>query len=166
MDTNSRLINIYFRNCLHSEEPIATILDPSMTLEEIREKLSQCDENGKFIMKFDMKFCNKGGPYEIPKSDEANIYLYEILSNNNNLGIKRNENVEEIMPRLIKEKKLDCGIQLTKNGPIQSDNVAFKFKEPKFFRHPTGSSRSEVKKDRKEFCENGIEWKADLKMSW
>ena len=138
-----------------------------MTLDEIREKLSQCDENGESIMKFDMKFCNKGGPYEIPKNDEANIYLYEILSDNNNLGIKRNEKVEEIMPRLIKEKKLDCGIRWTERGPEQSDSIAFKFiKEPNIFIPPAGSSRSEVKKDRREFCENGIEWKVDLKMSW
>ena len=115
-----RLVNIDFINCPHSEVPKATKLDTSMTLEKIRGELSQC-ENGESIMKDDMYFCNIGRPYVISRSREANIFLYEILGDNNNLCIKRSKKLEEVMPRLIKEKKLDCGIRWTENGPKQSD---------------------------------------------
>ncbi|CAG8509306.1 3515_t:CDS:2 [Paraglomus occultum] len=142
-------------------------LDTSMTLEKIREKLSQRNKNGKSIMKSDMYFCNKGGPYVIQECEEANIYLHEIIGDNNNLCIKRSEVLKEVMPRLIKEKKLDCGIYWAERGPKQSDNAAFKFiKEPEFAKHPAGFSKSEFKNNSEEFCENGIGWKFDLKVSW
>ncbi|CAG8632174.1 10802_t:CDS:2, partial [Paraglomus occultum] len=70
-------------------EPTAVKLNKSMTLKEIREMLSQCDENSKSIMKSDMCFCNKGGPNVIRTSEEANIYLGEIIGDNNTLCIKR-----------------------------------------------------------------------------
>src|SRR5690348_9161678 len=135
MATNLTLINIKFLNCPHSEEPKATKLDTSMTLEKIREELSQCDENGEVIMKGDMYFCSSGGLNVIPRSQEANICLHEILGNNNKLRIKRSMKIEEVIPRLIKEKRINCGIRWTENGPKQSDNVAFKFNSYEFGTH-------------------------------
>ena len=160
-----RLVNINFLNCPHSEEPRATKLDTSMMLGKIREVLSQCDENDESIMKFDMYFCNNGGSNVIRRSEEASIYLREILSDNNNLCIKRSKKPEEIMPRLIKEKKLNCGIRWTENGPKQSDSIAFKFNRYEFGTHRP-EYRCTFEKSDKKLCENGIEWKLDLNMSW
>ncbi|CAG8573758.1 2580_t:CDS:2 [Paraglomus occultum] len=158
------LVNIDFLNCPHSEQPSTATLDPLMTLDKIREVLSQC-KNGESIMKFDMYFCNKGGPNVIPRSEEATIYLHQILGDNSELRIKRSEKIEEVICRLIEKKKLDCGIRWTENGPKQSDNVAFKFN-----RHEFGTHRPEYRcrfeKSNKKLCENGIEWKLDLNMSW
>src|SRR6185312_1957881 len=91
-----RLVNINFLNCPYSEQPSTVRLDTSLTLEKIRELLSQCNKNGKSTMKSDMYFCNKGGPHVIQESEEANIYLYEILADNNNLYIKRSEVLKEV----------------------------------------------------------------------
>ncbi|CAG8638412.1 9448_t:CDS:2, partial [Paraglomus occultum] len=116
-------------------------------------------------MKLDMYFCNKGGPNIIPKSEEATIYLHQILGDNNELRIKRSEKIKEIIPRLIEEKRLNCGIRWTKNGPKQSDNVAFKFNRHEFGTH-CSEYRCRFEKSNKNLCENGIEWKLDLNMSW
>src|SRR5690348_2866010 len=96
---NKSVINLNLINYARSEEPTATKLDTSMTLEKIREELS-----GKSIMKFDMKFCNREGTHVIQRSEEAIFYLREILDKNNNLCIKRSDKFDELMPRLIKEK--------------------------------------------------------------
>ncbi|CAG8580606.1 5243_t:CDS:10 [Paraglomus brasilianum] len=141
-----------------------------MTLEKIRKVLSQCEngengENGESIMKFDMYFCNKGCPNEIRRSEEATIYLREILGDNNSLCIKLSEKHEEVIPRLIKEKKLNCGIRWTENGPKQSDNIAFKFNRHEFGTHRP-EYRCKFEKSNKKLCDNGIEWKLDLNMSW
>ena len=165
-----RLVNINFLNCQHSEQPKATRLDTTMTLEKIRKVLSRCgnDENGEnydSIMKPDMYFCNKGSQNEIRRIEEATIYLSEILGDDNSLCIKLSEKLEEVMPRLIKEKKLNCGIRLTETGPIQSDNVAFKFNRYEFGTHRPEYIRR-LEKSNKKLCENGIEWKLDLNMSW
>ena len=164
MNPNPILVNINFLNCPHSEEPKATKLDTSMTLEKIREVLSQC-ENGESIMKFDMYFCNSGGSNVIRRSEETTICLSEVLGNNDNLWIKRSEKLEEVMPRLIKEKKLDCGIRWTENGPEQSDNIAFKFNRYEFGTHYP-EYRCSFEKSDKRLCKNGIEWELDLNMSW
>jgi len=164
MNPNPILVNINFLNCPHSEEPKATKLDTSMTLEKIREVLSQC-ENGESIMKFDMYFCNSGGSNVIRRSEEAIICLSDILGDSDNLWIKRSEKLEEVMPRLIKEKKLDCGIRWTENGPEQSDNIAFKFNRYEFGTHYP-EYRCSFEKSDKRLCKNGIEWELDLNMSW
>ncbi|CAG8509285.1 3514_t:CDS:2 [Paraglomus occultum] len=90
----ARLININFLDCPYSKEPTAVKLDTSMTLEKIREKLSQRNKNGKSIMKSDMYFCNKERQHLIQESEEANICLHEIIGDNNNLFIKRSEKPE------------------------------------------------------------------------
>ena len=160
----SILVNITFPNCPHSEVPKASKLDTSMTLDKIREELSQY-ENGESIMKVDMYFCNNGGSNVIPRSQEVKTCLHEILGDNNNLCIKRSENLEKVVPRLIKEKKLDCGIRWTENGPKQSDSTAFKFTRYEFLSVRRDCGRS-FEKSNKKLCENGIEWKLDLNMSW
>ncbi|CAG8621259.1 6115_t:CDS:2 [Paraglomus brasilianum] len=131
-----------------------------MTLEKIREELSH-----ESIMKFDMYFCNERSPNEIPRNQEANTCLYEILVDNNNLCIKRSKKLEEVMPRLINEKKLDCGIRWTEDGPKQSDNIAFKFNRYEFGTQHT-EYRCTFENSNKKLCENGIEWKLNLNMSW
>ena len=164
----SILVNITFPNCPHSEVPKASKLDTSMTLDKIREELSQY-ENGESIMKVDMYFCNNGGSNVIPRSQEVKTCLHEILGDNNNLCIRRSENPDEVIPRLIKEKRLDCGVRWTESGPKQSDNIAFKFN-----RHEFGTNcpeyRCTYEKTNKnkyfKLCKNGIEWKLDLNMSW
>src|SRR5690348_5468640 len=90
------LVNITFPNCPYSEVPKATILNTSATLDEIRTELSQC-ENGESIMKIDMYFCNNRGSNIIRRSDETNIYLHQILDNNNDLYVWRSENLEEVI---------------------------------------------------------------------
>ena len=100
-----------------------------------------------------------------PQSSLGRRHLHEILDNNNNLCIKRSEKFKEVIPRLIKEKKLDCGIRWTERGPMQSDNVAFKFNRYEFGTHRPEYIRR-LEKSNKKLCENGIEWKLDLNMSW
>ena len=133
------LVNISFLNCPHSEVPKAIKLDESMTLDKIREELSQC-ENGESIMKVDMYFCNNGGSNVIPRNQEAKTCLCEILSDNGNLCIWRSENPEEVISRLIEEKR---------NCPEYRCTFEKRNKNRYF-----------------KLCKNGIEWKLDSNMSW
>ncbi|CAG8592634.1 8133_t:CDS:2 [Paraglomus occultum] len=140
-----------------------------MTLKEVRKELSVNDENGKCIMEDDMLFCDLNNA-QIRQIDEGKYYLGIILNEMNVICITRCKTLEEVIPHLIRQRKLDCGIRWTESGPAQSDNVAFKFKSyavmgdrieyiERAFEQTNNRKRSVL-------CENGIEWKLDLKTLW
>src|SRR6185312_12234242 len=103
--------------------------------------------------KFDMYFCNNQSSNVIRRSEEGNIQLREILSNDDNFCIKRSKKPEEIMPRLVKEKKLNCGIRWTEDGPKQSDNIAFEFNRIEFGTHRP-EYRCRFEESNKKLCDN------------
>jgi len=117
-----QLVRICYTNCPYSEKPCTVKIDASMTLDKVR---LEC----KAAIKDDMYFCANEGLNVIPQCQENRIRLHEILDNGKKLSIERSENYKEIMPRFIKEEKLDCGIRMTEDGLEQSDNVAFKFND-------------------------------------
>ncbi|CAG8609559.1 7086_t:CDS:2 [Paraglomus occultum] len=160
------LVSIIFLKC-PDEEPTAARLNASMTLKEIRKKLSAY-EDGICIMMDDMFFCGHKDA-RIRKSDEGKTCLYEILNYENKkniIYIKRCETLKEVMPHLIGEKNLNCGIRWTEEGPKQSDNVAFKFKgSPDFKKLARERKRKNERSNnykRSELYENGIDWEFSL----